>query len=111
MRVPVERGVLETPPEEELALMCAQGHADRVQELLEFGIDANHYGEERSYLYLAAENGHSVVVGKLIRAGAHVQRIHLTAAIRGATPTLRRRSSTSSSTQTSSSTCRSSGWS
>lgn len=86
MSKPTERGVLETPPEEELALMCEKGNNDRVQALLDYGVDPNTYGEERSYLYLAAIHGHSVIVGKLIKAGAHIQRTHLTAAIRGGNP-------------------------
>jgi hypothetical protein len=81
MKNPTEQGVLKTPPEEEMSLMCTKGNADRVQELLDFGVDPNHYGEERSYLFLACEAGHRAIVG-----GAHVQRIHLGAAIRGGNP-------------------------
>ena len=86
MSKPTEQGVLKTPPEEEMALMCVNGNAERVQELLEYGVDPNHYGEERSFLYLAAENGHHVIVSKLVRSGAQVQRTHLGAAIRGGNP-------------------------
>jgi hypothetical protein len=86
MSKPTERGVLKTPPEEEMAIMCEKGMTDRVVELLEFGVDPNHYGEERSYLHIAVRNGHSTIAGKLIRAGAHVQRTHLTASIRGGNP-------------------------
>jgi len=86
MSKPTEQGVLKTPPEEEMALMCEKGMTERVVELLEFGVDPNHYGEERSYLYIAVIHGHSVIAGKLLRGGARVQRTHLTAAIRGGNP-------------------------
>ncbi len=81
-----ERGVLKTPPEEEMAIMCEKGMTERVVELLEFGVDPNHYGEDRSYLYIAVTHGHSAIAGKLLRAGARVQRTHLSASIRGGNP-------------------------
>jgi hypothetical protein len=76
-------GVLETPPDEELAIVCENGNADRVSELLAFGVDPNGRHDERSYLSIAARNGHQVVVLRLIKAGAKVYRSHLLEAIRG----------------------------
>ena len=76
-------GVLETPPDEELAIVCANGNAERVQELLDFDVDPNGRVEEQSDLHVALLHGHQVVVTRLLRAGASVFRHHMQAAIRG----------------------------
>ena len=78
--------VLQTPPEDELAIVCENGNNDRVQELLDFGVDPNLRHDEQSFASIALRNGHQVVLTKLIRAGAKLQRRHLMDAIRGGNP-------------------------
>jgi ankyrin repeat protein len=86
MSKPKEAGVLKTPPEVEMAIVVVKGDLGRVTELLDFGVDPNYADEERSFLYSAVRNGHHVIMTRLLKAGAKVQRTHLAASIRGGNP-------------------------
>ena len=79
-------GVLDTPPEDELAAVCASGDNERVAELLAFGVDPNSRIGHDSYIAVASRAGNHVALSRLIRAGGKVSRPMLRDAIAGGNP-------------------------
>jgi len=80
------KGVLDTPPEEELAIVLEAGANDRVTELLEFGVDPNLRSEHNHYAAVAVRAGNHVGLLRLIKAGAKCTRPVLMDAIIGGNP-------------------------
>jgi len=78
--------VLETPPEEELAIVLHNGENDRVAELLEFGVDPNLRSEHESYAAVACRVGNHIGLLRLLKAGAKITRPVLSDAILGGNP-------------------------